>query len=208
MTLPNSSPRAVPVVLLADLPRLARELATRIRAGGFEPQVIVYVETGARLLAHELAAVLGAPLAPIWVRRGGHGLKQRLAPLAARLPVAARDWLRRAEERSGVHRRTRRTAALPDGIELRGRRALVFDDAADTGRTIAVARDLVIARGVAPGDVRTAVLAATTPPAQAAVDFFVLDRNCRMPWSADSDERADAAARAAKLAPPDAPRAV
>jgi hypoxanthine phosphoribosyltransferase len=122
------------------------------------------------------------------------------------LPVAARDWLRRAEERSGVHRVTRRTAVLPEGVELRGKRVLVFDDASDTGRTISVARELVIERGATAGDVRIGVLAATTPAAQAAVDFFVLDRNCRLPWSADSDERVETAARAAKLAPKHAPR--
>ena len=125
-----------------------------------------------------------------------------------RLPVAARDWLRRVEERSGVHRVTRRSAFLPEEIAVAGQRVLVFDDASDTGRTISVARDLVIARGAAPSDVRTAVLAATTPVAQAAVDFFVLDRNCRMPWSADSDERVETAVRAEQLVPKYAPRAL
>src|SRR6185436_14387819 len=113
------------------------------------------------------------------------GLKAKLAPLAARLPVKIRDWLRRLEERSGVHRHTKRTAELPKEIALHRKRLLLLDDAADTGRTLAVARELLIAGGVAAADVRTAALAATTPAAQAAVDFFVLDRNCRMPWSAD-----------------------
>lgn len=196
----------VPVVRLAQLPALARQLVERVQAGGFDPELIVYVETGARLLAHELATVLTRPLAPIWVRRGGHGLKAKLSPLLARLPVGVRDWLRGMEERSGVHHHTRRRAELPAGIRLGGRRVLLLDDAADTGRTLAVAREMVIARGAAPAEVRTAVLAATTPQAQAAVDFFVLDRNCRMPWSADSDERMEAATRAAALAPNDAPR--
>lgn len=203
-----SSQSPIPVVRLADLPRLAQQLAARVRAAGFAPEVVVYIETGARLPAHELGRALGAPLAPIWVRRAGHGLKQKLAPLAARLPVGARDWLRRLEERSGIHRKTRRSAFLSEGVSVRGKRVLVFDDASDTGRTIAVARDLVIAGGAAAADVRTAVLAATTPAGQSAVDFFVLDRNCRMPWSADSDERVETAARAAQLAPPHAPRAL
>jgi len=202
----NPELRATPVVRLAQLPALAHQLVERVRAGGFEPDVIVYIETGARLLAHEVAAAMGRPLTPMWVRRGGHGVKAMLAPLVARLPVAMRDWLRRVEERSGLHRHTRRTAELPAEISLGGQCVLLLDDAADTGRTIAVARELVIARGVAPSDVRTAVLAATTLEAKAAVDFFVLERNCRMPWSADSDERTEAAARAASLIPSHAPR--
>lgn len=201
-----SSRGAVPVVRLAELSALARDLAARVRGSGFEPEVIVYVEAGARLLAHELAGMLGTPLIPIWVRRGGHGLKRKLAPLAARLPTAARDWLRRIEERSGVHRVTRRSAELPAEVVLTGQRVLLVDDAADTGRTLQVARGLVLARGVAALDLRTAVLAATTREAQAAVDFFVLDHNCRMPWSADSDERGVATEKAAKLSPVYEPR--
>jgi hypoxanthine phosphoribosyltransferase len=196
---------AIGVVRLADLPRLADELAARVRAAGFEPDLIIYIETGARLLAGELAPRFGVPVRPVWVRRGGHGLKARLAPLVARLPVGMRDWLRRVEERSGIHRLTPRTTTLPGDLHLEHRRVLLVDDAADTGRTIAAARALVLARGAASADVRTAVLAATTPRARAAVDYFVVDRNCRMPWSADSDERAEAEARAAKLTSADAP---
>lgn len=204
----RSAPGGIGVVRLAELPALADALAKRVRAAGFVPDTIVYVEKGARLLAHELAARLGVPVRAAWVRRGGHGLKQKLAPLALRLPVGVRDCLRRMEELSGVHRLTRRAAAMPGGDELRGRRVLIVDDAADTGRTIVAARAMVLARGVGPADVRTAVLAATTRRAQAHVDFFLLDRNCRMPWSADSDERVEAEFRAAQLAPADAPRAL
>lgn len=203
----TSAIRAIPVVRLAELPRLAGELAARVRAGGFVPEVIVYIESGARLLAHELGMQFGVPVVPVWVKRGGHGLKKRLAPVAARLPVTARDWLRRVEEFSGVHRLTRREGAMGEEVSLHGKRVLLVDDASDTGRTIGVARDLVCARGAVPADVRSAVLAATTPPALAAVDFYLFDRNCRMPWSADSDDRVEAELRALKLAPAHAPRA-
>lgn len=205
-TTQSGAARAIPVVRLAELPALAGELLARVRAGGFAPERIVYVETGARLLAHALGERLGVPVAPVWVRRGGHDFKQKLAPLAARLPVAVRDALRRAEESSGVHRLTRRRAAMGAGPTLAGKRVLLVDDATDTGRTLAVARELVLAGGVAAADLRTAVLAATTPRGQAAADFYLFDRNCRMPWSADSDEQAEAAARAARLLPTHAPR--
>ena len=204
----SDASRAIPVVRLAELPALAEKLAACARAGEFAPDVIVYVETGARLLAHALGERMAVPVVPVWVQRGGHGLKQKLAPLAARLPVALRDALRRAEEISGVHRLTRRKTAMRAKESLVGKRVLLVDDASDTGRTLAAARGLVLASGVAAADVRSAVLAATTPRGQAVVDFFLFDRNCRMPWSADSDERVAAEARAAQLAPADAPRPV
>ena len=209
MPAPSSAEPAapvIPVVKLAQLAPLAAELARRVRASGFAPDVIVYVETGARLFAHELATAMSLPLAPVWAQRSGQGMKARLAPLARRLPVGMRNWLRRAEENSGLHHLTRRKATLPDEIELRGKRVLLLDDAADTGRTIAAARALLLARGLAPADLKTAVLAATTPRAQAAIDFFIMDRNCRMPWSADSEEYPEATRRAEKIKPPHAPR--
>lgn len=202
----TSAASVIPVIFLAELPALAGKLVERVRASGFAPDVIVYVESGARLLAYELGARFGVPVLPVWVRRGGHGVKKRLAPLAALLPVVARDWLRRAEERSGVHRLTGRVAAMGEEVALQGKRVLLVDDASDTGRTLGVARELVCARGAVPADVRTAMLAATTPAAHVVADFYVFDRNCRMPWSADSGEHAEATARAAKLAPTHAPR--
>ncbi len=204
----SDTARAIPVVRLAELPGLAEKLATSVRASGFAPEVIVYIETGARLLAHELGARFTISVVPVWVQRSGQGLKQKLAPFAARLPVAVRDALRRAEEISGVHRVTRRRAKMAVTASLAGKRVLLVDDASDTGRTLAAARELLRAGGVAASDLRTAVLAATTPRGRAAADFFVFDRNCRMPWSADSEERAAAGARAAQLAPADASRAV
>jgi len=201
----QSRQAVVPVVRLAELPGLAAELAERVRAGGFRADVVVYIETGARLLAHEVGRELGVEIVPMWVSRGGSGLKQKVAPLVAKTPVWLRDGLRRLEEWSGVHRHTRRRAALAHGVELAGKRVLLLDDAADTGRTIGVARELVKREGGA-GEVKVAVLAATTPAGRAAVDFFVLEKNSRMPWSSDSDERVETERRAEELRPKYAPR--
>ena len=202
----QEDPHGAPVVRLADLPSLAAKLGGQIRHAGFAPDIIVYIETGARLFAHEVAPVLGVPLAPLWVKRTGHGVKRLLAPAITRLPVSIRDWLRRLEEGSGVHRVTQRRAYMPGTTLVTGKRVLVLDDASDTGRTIKLARELMVERGAASDAVRTAVLAATTPAGRAAVDFYVLDRNCRMPWSTDSEERNLAVERAAQLTPADAPR--
>lgn len=193
-------------IRLAELPALAASMRERIRSSRFEPEIIVYVETGARLFAHELAGLMGVPKAPIWVKRGGHGLKKWLAPVAVRLPVAVRDGLRWLEERSGVQRFTRRTAVIPGSLQLAGRRILLVDDAADTGRTLIAARKLLHEGGVASENLRSAVIAATMPEARAVADFYLLDRNHRMPWSADSTERSEAERRASCLSTSDAPR--
>ncbi len=197
--------KAVPVVRLAEIPGLARELAGRVKASRFDAEAVVYIETGARLMAHEVARELSVELTPMWVRRGGSGLKQKVAPLVARMPVWMRDGLRKLEERSGVHRHTGRVAALAAGASFEGKRVLLLDDAADTGRTIAIARELLLGEGGA-AEVKAAVLAATTPAGRREVDFFLLEKNSRMPWSSDSDERVAAERRMEELRPRHAPR--
>lgn len=196
------SSAAVPVVRLADLPELARELVARVHNSGFRPDVVVYVETGARLLARETGVLLGVPTVPVWVSRGGRRAKRIIAPFAARLPLWLRDWLRGVEERSQIHRLTSRKTTFPAAAAFTGQRVLLLDDAADTGRTISTVRALLLARGVAAVDLRAAVLAATTRPGRAAVDYFLWDCACRMPWSSDSDER-EAAERLAEQHRPD-----
>lgn len=192
--------RSIPAIRLAELPALAERLAAEVRVRGFTPDVVVYVETGARLLARELGRVLVKPFVPITVSRGGRGLKRLLAGVAARLPVGVRDWLRKVEERSHIHRLTKRRASFDHASAVAGRRVLLIDDAADTGRTIEVARAMLVSCGGASGDIMTAVLAATTPRAQRAVDVYLFTRNSRMPWSADSDEFDEATRLAAEFA--------
>ena len=202
----STAAKASPEIRLAELPALAGALADKVRAAGFQPEIILYVETGARLFANELAGILNVPLAPVWVKRGGHGMKKLLAPLVLRLPVGVRDGLRRLEERTGVQRVTRRAAVLAEGTILAGKRVLLVDDAADTGRTIRAARDLALAAGVREDGLRSAVIAATMAEGRASVNFYLRDRNHRMPWSADSEERAEAERRAEKLNHAHAPR--
>ena len=186
---PMTCRAGVPEILLADLPRLGRELATAVSASGFRPDLIVYVETGARLVAAALSRELSVPAAGVCASRPGGGLKVLLAPLAARLPKGVRDRLRRWEERSRVHGATRRKIEWPPHVSVSGRRVLLVDDAADTGNTIAAVRAELVALGAEASASRTAVLAATTAAGRREVDFFLFDCNCRMPWSADSRER-------------------
>lgn len=186
---PADSIPALPELVLADLPACAARLAERIRATGFEPELIVYVERGARLLAWELCRLLGVPALPVVARRRGVLVKRLLAPIATRLPRRVRDAARRAEERGRWHATGGRQVTWPVPADLSGLRLLLLDDASDTGRTVSAVRAAVEASGGVSENLRVAVLAATTPEALRAVDIYLFDRNCRMPWSSDSRER-------------------
>lgn len=187
---------------LTELPALAAELAARVRAAGFRPDLLVYIESGARLPAWELGRALGIRAVAVEARRPGHRLKRLLAPLTGILPRSLTDALRRMEERSGVHRRTGRRVALPQGADFRGKAILLLDDAADTGITLAAVKQALISRGADSARLRTAVLAATTPAALAQVDFHLLTRNSVLPWSPESRERSTARALMRQRRPP------
>jgi hypoxanthine phosphoribosyltransferase len=203
-TEPSARPQAVGDVTLAELPALARELADRVRAAKFQPDLIVYVETGARLLAWELCRELGLKAVAVEAARPGRGIKQVFAPLASVLPRWVSKGLRWAEERLGVHRLTPRQVILPPGATWRNRSVLLVDDASDTGRTIKAVRAALQDCQDPPAQVRTAVLGATTPAALAVVDFFLFDYNRCLPWSSDSVEREEAQRLWAVRRPPTA----
>jgi hypoxanthine phosphoribosyltransferase len=187
-SLTPSSPH-VPIVTLAELPGLARQLALSVRAEGFDPQLIVYIESGARLLAWELCQEFGIKAVPVSASRGGQRLKKWAAPLLASLPRWLKNRLRRIEESSGLHRATPRTVHFsPPGGAWMNQRVLLVDDATDTGRTLSAVSAVLLEAGVAPAQLRTAVLAATTSDGRRAAHFYVLDQNCCLPWSPDSDE--------------------
>lgn len=197
----------IPVVTLAELPALAAQLAAQVRSAGRTPQVVVYVERGARLLATEMCAQFRCRAIAVTVQRRGGGLKRALAGIVARFPRRVRDALRRADERwlwsrgGGVPRAVRSDFSG----SLATATVLLVDDAADSGRTIAGCLEWLAARGATRDRITIAVLAATTPAGRAAADYWVLERNTRLPWSSDSAEKALADARAETNRPPSFP---
>ncbi len=174
---------------LADLPGLVTRLAEKIRHAGFTPDVIVYVESGARLPAVQLCGDLRCGAVPVQAKRLGNDIKRLMAPLADWLPRYLKNTLRRWEERSGLHARTGRNVEFPVDYDFRGKAVLLLDDAADTGRTLITVKQALIERGADAARLRCAVLAATTPPGRAQVDFYLLELNSVLPWSTDSRER-------------------
>jgi uncharacterized protein len=135
----------------------SRELAGQIAGAGFRPDVIVAVARGGLLLAGALAYALGVKLADAMNVEFYTDVAETLPD-----PVLL--------------------APLLDIDSIAGRRVLVADDVADSGRTLRLVMDILLAHGA---EVRTAVLY-TKPTSIYQVDFAWKDTDAWIvfPWSA------------------------
>jgi uncharacterized protein len=147
-----------------DLGSAVEDLAAQIHAGGFCPDAVLALARGGLPVGGALAYALGV---------------KNMATL-------------NVEFYTGVDERLEEPLLLPpvpDLTLLRTERLLVVDDVADTGRTLALARDFCAQHGP---DVRTAVLY-EKPQSVVRCDFVWrrTERWINFPWSA----RTPAAAR-------------
>ena len=176
-------------IRLADLPDLSRQLADTVTASGFQPDCIVYLERGGRMLAAELCRELGVGAVPLYTNRRGAGIKRRLGGVASRLPGGLNDLLRQMESRwlSG-YLRPSAVEVVERDVRLHGARVLIVDDAVDTGASVDVARAWILSQGADMAAVRVASITVTSDRARSEVDFHVHVGLCRFPWSPDSAE--------------------
>jgi hypoxanthine phosphoribosyltransferase len=173
-------------------------------ARDYAPTLLVGVRTGGLVVAETMArlATSPPPVLPLTCRRPTTSFKSfipGLKPLLAALPEPLLNALRRAEHHLvSSHRRPAQAAAQIDLAEAaaignwvrilqRGARALVVDDAIDSGVTLAtVLRTL---RAICPPavELRTAVITATMEDPVVTPDY-ALYRGvlCRFPWSFDA----------------------
>jgi uncharacterized protein len=140
-----------------DLGTAVEELATEIRGAGFAPDAVLALARGGLPLAGAVAYALGV---------------KNMATL-------------NVEFYTGVDERLDEPLLLPpipDLAVLRAERLLVVDDVADTGRTLALARDFCAEH---VSEVRTAVLY-EKPHSVVRCDFVWrrTDRWINFPWSA------------------------
>lgn len=177
-------------ITLADLGPLTRQLLDQAAAGGFRPDAIIYLETGARLLAVEACRHAGVGAMPLKIQRPGGEAKGRLARLLGWLPTWVKDLLRQLEARL-LWRRMQddRIIGAAPTVNLAGCRVLILDDAVDTGTSVRLAREWAVAQGATMDQVRVGALTVTTALADHAVDFVLFRQMCRFPWSSDSRER-------------------
>jgi uncharacterized protein len=140
-----------------DLGAAVEDLAQQIRADGFAPDAVLALARGGLPLAGAVAYALGV---------------KNMATL-------------NVEFYTGVDERRDEPLLLPpipDLAVLRAERLLVVDDVADTGRTLALARDFCAGH---VSEVRTAVLY-EKPQSVVRCDFVWrrTDRWINFPWSA------------------------
>jgi hypothetical protein len=142
----------------ADLGAGARELAERIHADGYEPDVILAIARGGLLLAGALGYALGVKNTYTMNVEFYTGLDERLpAPIV--LPP------------------------VPALVDLTEARLLIADDVADTGRTLALVKDFCDGK---VAEARTAVLY-EKPHSVVACDYVwrTTEAWITFPWSAE-----------------------
>ena len=140
-----------------DLGEGSRELAERIHADGFEPDVILAIARGGLLVAGALGYALGVKNTYTMNVEFYTGPDERL-PAPMILPP------------------------VPELVDLTEARLLIADDVADTGRTLALVKDFCEGK---VAEVRVAVLY-EKPTTVVPADYVwrTTDRWITFPWSA------------------------
>lgn len=179
-------------ISLTELAPLTCNLMEEVARGRFEPDCIVYLETGARLLAVEACRFFSISAIPIKIQRPGAGAKSRLVKVLNALPICAKDLLRQLEARVlWRNKQVKRKIIEAPKVDLTGYQVLILDDAVDTCASVEMARNWVLSCGAQSSQVKVAALTLTTVMAKQSVDFALFKNICRFPWSSDSIERVD-----------------
>lgn len=179
----------VQTVRLADVDPLTEKLVDSITKSSFDPDLIVYIETGARLLAASLHRKMRIPALPIVIRRRGSATKARYSSLLRSVPTPVLDFLRDFERRRNSSAASIRVIEAAPEADLRNKRVLIVDDAADSGESLTVAGRWAMAKGAAESEIRYATISVTQSRACDLVSFWIYSQLCRFPWSSDSAER-------------------
>jgi len=174
---------------LDDLQSLTEELIRDIRSVQFEPEVVIYLETGARLLADCFHAATGIATISLTIRRSGSETKARITSLLARLPLFLKNALREMERKLSSQASNNRQIVAATEVDLTNKRILILDDAADSGQSLMLAKRWAIEKGASETDIKMATITITQPRAKELVDFWIYTQLCRFPWSSDSRER-------------------
>jgi hypothetical protein len=162
------------VMAWEDLGTGARELAERIHADGFEPDVVLAIARGGLLVAGALGYALGVKNTYTMNVEFYTGVDERL-PAPMILPP------------------------VPELVDLTEAKLLIADDVADTGRTLALVKELCVGK---VDEVKTAVL--YEKPTSVVDSDYVwrrTDRWITFPWSALPPVSESSSAELGALAP-------
>ena len=89
---------------LEGLDRMSLALGTQIKAGGFVPDHVLYVERAGLLIGDVLAGFFNVGLSGILSRRAGTSAKSGIKSILRRLPRWLTHSLRRLEIISSIHK--------------------------------------------------------------------------------------------------------
>lgn len=140
----------------AEFGEAARELGVSVHGSGFEPDVVVAIARGGLLLAGAIAYALNVKSCGALNAEFYTGVDERLDE-----PIILAPFL--------------------DEVSLNGKKVLLTDDVSDSGRTLKMVLDLLIAAGA---DVRTVCL--YSKPATVLEPDYVWRKTSRwiaFPWS-------------------------
>jgi hypoxanthine phosphoribosyltransferase len=162
------------VMAWEDLGTGARELAERIHADGFEPDVVLAIARGGLLVAGALGYALGVKNTYTMNVEFYTGVDERL-PAPMILPP------------------------VPELVDLTAAKLLIADDVADTGRTLALVKDFCFGK---VDEVKTAVLY-EKPTSEVDCDYVWRKTNrwVTFPWSALPPVTEPSSAQLSGLAP-------
>jgi len=178
-------------VKLNDLQMLTETLVSQMKEAQFKPDVVIYLETGARLIGACFYKATQVPVIPITIQRPNSSSKARITTLFINMPVFLQNFLRKVERRVLSFTPNPRTISAAPQVNLVGKKVLILDDAADSGESLLLAKKWAMEKNAIEENIRLATIAVTQLRAKQIVDFWIYPRICRFPWSSDSRERVE-----------------
>ncbi|MBN1567877.1 MAG: hypothetical protein JXA73_08510 [Acidobacteria bacterium] len=168
-------------VLANELPLIAEQIASRINECGMQVDIVVWIESGGRLLGQMLGDCLGVPVVGVSVSKRKSRYRSALIPIfrwAPRGILSMARWL-------DVALRTRKERALyvSGTLPPYAQCILVVDDAVDSGNTLKAVVNWckgILGDG---GLVRSAVITTTSSCPAFSPDISLYNEICSFPWS-------------------------
>lgn len=184
----NTTKKKVMDVDLDLLRIMSIDLAKKIKAQGYKPDHILYIERAGILTGYEISKYFNTPVSGIVSSRSGSCFKSSVKSILRLLPRFITHFLRRLELGSSIHNvNSKRNVICQKPLPPKNKKILVVDDALDTGHSIAAVLNWLKRHDFDLSGVKTAVLTTTGKKHYISADFTLLDNTiCAFPWSYDS----------------------
>lgn len=171
------------------------KLARLVEASGYRPDCVAYLAKGAWQIGEVCAGYFGVPMFELTAHRSGESVKGNTRSVLQVLPKCIRKQLRTFELNrrfaSADGSNQLKTMRLTDKFEVpvNAQSILIVDDAADTGSSLVVARELV-AELLPEATIKTAVISSFDPARSIGSVDFSLHENVLLcsPMSKDNKD--------------------